>query len=91
MVAVPEHPTRTRFIATTPNWIAFDKLLEPTDVQARIRYNAPESPARIFPVDENTVEVELRTAQRAIAPGQAAVFYWDEQVVGGATIDKVLE
>ncbi len=86
-----EHLTRTRFLARTPHWIAFDRLAGSIDVQARIRYNAPEAPARVIPVDGDTVEVELRTPQRAVAPGQAVVFYWDEEVVGGATIDKIVE
>ncbi|MDW8289777.1 MAG: tRNA 2-thiouridine(34) synthase MnmA [Armatimonadota bacterium] len=81
-----------RFLVERVNWIALDRLTKPLAVQARIRYNMPEAPAMLFPVGEpNCVEVEFETPQRAITPGQAAVFYRGDVVVGGGTICKRLE
>lgn len=81
-----------RFRVERVNWIAVDRLTQPLAVQARIRYNMPEAPATLYPTGDPTcVEVEYDTPQRAITPGQAAVFYRGEVVVGGGTICERLE
>ncbi|GIV18359.1 MAG: tRNA-specific 2-thiouridylase MnmA [Armatimonadota bacterium] len=81
-----------RFLVENVHWIAVDRFTKPLAVQARIRYNMPEAPATIFPTEVSTcVEVEFETPQRAITPGQAAVFYRGDVVVGGGTISKRLE
>ena len=79
---------RDEFTASNCNWIPFDKLGEPIEVTAKIRYNHPGTPATVTPTDNGSVRVKLHTAQRAITPGQAAVFYQDDLVVGGGWIVK---
>jgi tRNA-specific 2-thiouridylase len=72
------------------NWIAVEKLDTPLAVSARIRYNASAVPARIFAGPEpDTVVCRVEMSQRAITPGQAAVFYDGERVIGGGTIEEV--
>lgn len=73
-------------VASELNWIPFDDIYDPIRVQARIRYNAAEAPAVVEPVGRDTVEVCFDEPQRAIAPGQAVVFYDDDLVIGGGTI-----
>ncbi|GIV16946.1 MAG: tRNA-specific 2-thiouridylase MnmA [Armatimonadota bacterium] len=81
-----------RFLVENVNWIAVHRLTKPLAVQARIRYNMPEASATIFPTDVPAcVEVEFESPQRAVTPGQAAVFYCGDVVVGGGTISKRLE
>ncbi len=77
---------RDEFIAERCNWHPFDKLTEPIEVTAKIRYNHPGAAATLFPLENNKVKVKLHTPQRAITPGQAAVFYQDDLVVGGGWI-----
>ena len=77
---------RDEFIADRCNWHPFDKLTEPIEVTAKIRYNHPGAAATISPLENNRVKVKLHTPQRAITPGQAAVFYQDDLVVGGGWI-----
>ncbi|HVU07898.1 MAG TPA: tRNA 2-thiouridine(34) synthase MnmA [Verrucomicrobiae bacterium] len=79
---------RDEFVATNCNWIPFDKLAEPIQVTAKIRYNHPGAPATISPFDGNRVKVKLHSPARAITPGQAAVFYQDDLVVGGGWIAR---
>ncbi len=77
---------RDEFTATNCNWIPFDALAEPIEVTAKIRYNHPGTPATVTPTGNGQVKVKLHSPQRAITPGQAAVFYQDDLVVGGGWI-----
>ena len=79
---------RDEFVADRCNWHPFDKLTEPIEVTAKIRYNHPGTPATLTPLENNSVRVKLHTPQRAITPGQAAVFYQDDLVVGGGWIQR---
>ena len=79
---------RDEFTATNCNWHPFDKLAGPIEVTAKIRYNHPGTPATVTPTGNGSVKVKLHTAQRAITPGQAAVFYQDELVIGGGWIAR---
>jgi tRNA-specific 2-thiouridylase len=79
---------RDEFTATNCNWHPFDKLTEPIEVTAKIRYNHPGTPATVTPMANSSVKVKLHSAQRAITPGQAAVFYQDDLVVGGGWIAR---
>jgi len=77
---------RDEFIADRCNWHPFDKLTEPVEVTAKIRYNHLGAPATVTPLDGNRVKVKMHSPARAITPGQAAVFYQDDLVVGGGWI-----
>lgn len=71
------------------NFIPFDRLEQPIEVTAKIRYNSKEVPATIYPVDDGAkVKVVFDRPQRAITPGQAVVFYQGDIVVGGGIIEK---
>ena len=79
---------RDEFAAGSCNWIPFDHLTEPIEVTAKIRYNHPGTLATVTPAGHGSVKVKLHAAQRAITPGQAAVFYQDDLVVGGGWIAR---
>lgn len=70
-------------------WSKIPSLEEPLDVRVKIRYNMPEAPARLYPAEvPNRVRVVFRTPVRAITPGQIAVFYRGQTVVGGGIISR---
>ena len=48
-------------------------------VPAKIRYNHPGTPATLSPLENGRTKVKLHTPQRAITPGQAAIFYQDDK------------
>lgn len=72
-------------VAADASWIG--PAPKPLDqVKVRIRYNMPEVRATIEPLGADRVKVDFEAPQWAITPGQAAVFYRDDVVLGGATI-----
>lgn len=79
---------RTRLRATRVNWLA-----APADgarVEVKVRHRNEPGAARIFRVareDSEAVDVVFDAPKKAIAPGQAAVFYDGEQVLGGGWIE----
>ena len=80
----------SEFIVNDLNWMIFERLLEPLTVKAKIRYLHSEAEAVITPIGNDTVGVKFTEPQMAITPGQAAVFYDGDMVVGGGTIERVL-
>lgn len=58
----------------------------PRPCQARIRSRGAEAPAVLHPLAGGRVRVVFQEPQRAIAPGQAVVFYDGDEVLGGAWI-----
>ena len=68
------------------NWIAYDEPPEELHASVKIRYRQKEQPAVIKPAGQDRVIIEFLEPQRAITPGQAAVIYDGEIVVGGGTI-----
>ena len=79
---------RDEFMVDRCNWIAFDSPSQKLEVTAKIRYNHPGTAATVTPVDGGKARVKLHAPQRAITPGQAAVFYRDDLVLGGGWITQ---
>jgi tRNA-specific 2-thiouridylase len=68
------------------NWLMAPPSQE-FEAQAVIRYRHPGVAARITPVSSGEVRVIFATPQAAVAPGQAIVFYRQDQVLGGGWIE----
>jgi tRNA-specific 2-thiouridylase len=75
------------FEANGVNWIAIARPDSPVRANVRIRYRAAEAPATITPLARNRVRIDFDEPQTAITPGQAAVFYDDDAVIGGGWIE----
>ena len=74
-------------IVSEVNWISILPPDYPLRVTAKIRNMHNGSFATVFPKSFNQVRVEFEIPQRAITPGQAAVFYDNDIVLGGGIID----
>jgi len=61
---------------------------EPFEATVKIRYGHPGVMATVFPGEGDTARVRLHKAQRAITPGQAAVCYRGDEVLGGGWIAR---
>lgn len=73
------------------NWLTTERLGDPKEFDTRIRYNSNKEKALVTPTGDDEAVVEFREPQFAPTPGQAAVFYEDEIVSGGAWIEEVIE
>ena len=67
------------------NLLLMDKITEWTEVEVKTRYSTKSAKAKIIQ-EENKIRIVFEEPQRAITPGQSAVFYKDDIVVGGGKI-----
>ena len=77
---------REEFFIDRCNWIPFANPPESFEALVKIRYNHPGTPANVVPLPGGKARVQLHEPQRAITPGQAAVFYQGDLVLGGGWI-----
>jgi tRNA-specific 2-thiouridylase len=68
------------------NWISFAALDEPVRASVKIRHRHEPAAATVEPIDATSARVIFDLPQRAITPGQAAVFYSGDVVLGGGWI-----
>jgi tRNA-uridine 2-sulfurtransferase len=68
------------------NWISFAMPGAPIGARVRIRNRHEPAEAEITPLGDSAARITFLEPQRAITPGQAAVFYSGEQVLGGGWI-----
>ncbi len=78
-------------VAVDTNWIAVPAPQEGMPVTVHIRYNDAGHPATLSNIEENSVIVEFEQPRKSITPGQSAVFYDGEELVGGGIIKEALQ
>jgi tRNA-specific 2-thiouridylase len=57
---------------------------------AKVRYRQADQACRIRRAANSSVEVMFELRQRAVAPGQYAVFYSGEHCLGGAPVERLM-
>ncbi|HEY5954736.1 MAG TPA: tRNA 2-thiouridine(34) synthase MnmA [Terrimicrobiaceae bacterium] len=85
IVGGEEDLVREEFEIDRVNWLALPDEI-PDNVTVKIRYAHQGAPAALEPLERGRVRVRLHSPQRAVTPGQAAVFYDGDKVVGGGWI-----
>jgi tRNA-specific 2-thiouridylase len=87
VVGEEEELAASRLTARGVNWLSVPRPSGEIRGKVRIRYRHAEAPATVRPLPEDRAEVAFDTPQRAITPGQAAVFYDGDVCLGGGWIE----
>ncbi len=78
-------------IADRLNFIPFDSLTEPIRADVKIRFRAKEQPATVTPIAGGRIEIIFDEPQRSITPGQSAVIYDGDLIIGGGRIIEQID
>lgn len=79
---------RTSLTASQVNWVSGAPPGGPVAAGVQIRHRHGPAPARVVPDGPDRVRVEFEFPQLAVTPGQAAVFYDGDEVLGGGWIEQ---
>lgn len=79
---------KDELIAERVHWIAGAPPNGPVEVQARVRSRMADVAATVTPLDGDRAQVVFAQKLRAVAPGQAVVFYQNDLCVGGGWISR---
>ncbi len=88
VVGTEDQLSSDRLYASNLSWVSGKAPQEPINITAKIRYQSPEAAAELR-LDNETAEVNFHQPQKAIALGQAVVFYQGDTVLGGGIIEDV--
>jgi tRNA-uridine 2-sulfurtransferase len=89
VVGTREEAHHTTFFVNDINWVALSGLENPRECMVRIRSAQRETEALLEPWEDGTVKVTFHQPNDGISPGQSAVFYEGDVVLGGGVILKV--
>jgi len=81
-----DHLVVDEFEVDRVNWIELNRSNQVADVTVKIRYSHPGTAATLTPLENGRARIRLPEPQKAVTPGQAAVFYDGDIVLGGGWI-----
>ncbi len=70
------------------NWVSIPQPTAPIGVEAQIRYRSPAVPVTAIPLEDNRIKLVFDEPQFSITPGQAAVLYDGDVLLGGGIIER---
>lgn len=70
------------------NWVSIEPPTTPIHAEVQIRYRSAAVPAMVIPIENSRVRIIFDDPQFSITPGQAAVWYDGEVLLGGGIIEK---
>ena len=85
VVGTKDQLSSNRLFASKLSWVSGEAPRELANITAKVRYKSPEVTAKLH-LNDGLAEVNFQQPQRAIAPGQAVVFYQGNAVLGGGII-----
>jgi len=69
------------------NWIGREPA-SPMEIHTRVRYRSKEVASTVLPQDKHAAIVRFKNPQTAVTPGQGAVFYRGDEILGGGWIEE---
>jgi len=91
IVGDENHLVRDEFEIERTNWIVRDLPRDDAELTVKIRYSHPGTRATVTPLENGRARIRLLEPQRAVTPGQAAVIYDGDVVIGGGWICRRAE
>jgi tRNA-uridine 2-sulfurtransferase len=78
----------TEFLVENFNLIGIDKISEEIQSEIKIRYNDDGHAGTIYPIENKLLRIKFDEPQKSITPGQSAVFFSGDKVLGGGIIKE---
>jgi tRNA-uridine 2-sulfurtransferase len=88
IVGTKEEAYQNECSVSRVNWVSMAAIEAPLKAEVQIRYRSLPATATIFPVSDDAVRIVFEEPQLSITPGQAAVWYDGEVLLGGGIIDQ---
>lgn len=91
IVGERERATRPECSAGRVNWVSIPAPTTPIRTEVRVRYRSPAVPVTVIPLADNRMKLVFDEPQFSVTPGQAAVLYDNDLLLGGGIIEKSVE
>lgn len=78
---------KSEFTVQRVNWVSIAAPTMPIRAEVQIRYRSTAAPCTVIPLEENRVRVVFDEPQLSVTPGQAAVWYQGDLLLGGGVIE----
>ena len=88
MLGDEEDLNRTDMWVSKLNWLKYDGLEGPKEALTKIRYKDAGTLSELMPTPEGMIQVRFFENVKGVAPGQSAVFYEGDDVIGGGIIQR---
>jgi tRNA-specific 2-thiouridylase len=88
VLGTKEDLNKKEVFVRNPNIVKFDKLPAQMEAVSKIRYKDKGANSSISLTDDNRIKIEFYTDVQGVAPGQSAVFYDGNDLIGGGFIDN---
>lgn len=79
---------RSEMIVNGINWLKYNTIVDGMTTITKIRYKDKGTLANLYSIDNNKVNVKFYENVKGIAPGQSAVFYEGNDMIGGGIIQR---
>lgn len=82
---------RLECTAARMNWVSILEPTTPISAEVKIRYRSPSVPAQVIPLGDSRIKIMFEDHQFGVTPGQAAVLYNGDLVLGGGIIEMAAD
>ncbi len=88
IVGSREEAVQTEAVVRRLNWVSMEPATAPFQAQVQVRYRTPPVPVTVIPLEDDAVRLVFAEPQFGVTPGQAAVWYDGEVLLGGGILQR---